>query len=106
MHRRHLASRADIDRSTFDQEATMPEDAQTSTTDDMAALRRRVAELEQQLDQRAQREAALQDEIWIMQSVLDAIPHAIFWKDHTLVYRGCNQRFADDIGIAGTREIV
>jgi rsbT co-antagonist protein RsbR len=84
----------------------MSEEAAPSAPDDTAALRRRVAELEQQLGERAQREAALQDEIWIMQSVLDAIPHAIYWKDDSLVYRGCNQRFANDISIASTREIV
>jgi rsbT co-antagonist protein RsbR len=84
----------------------MSEEAETAVSDDIAALRQRVAELEQQIDQREQREAALRDEIWIMQSVLDAIPHAIYWKDSRLVYRGCNQRFANDIGIASTREIV
>src|SRR5262245_61293821 len=84
----------------------MSEEANTSTTDDLAALRRRVAELEQQLDERAQREAALQEELRIRQSVLDAIPHAIYWKDSELIYRGCNLRFAADIGIGGTEQIV
>jgi hypothetical protein len=41
----------------------MIEEGETSTPDDLAALRRRVAELEQQLDEWAQREAALQDEM-------------------------------------------
>jgi rsbT co-antagonist protein RsbR len=84
----------------------MIEEAKQAASDDLAMLRRRVAELERQLDEAAQREATLQDEIWIRQSVLDAIPHAIFWKDQGLVYRGCNQRFANDIGIADTHQIV
>jgi rsbT co-antagonist protein RsbR len=74
-------------------------DIEASTPDEVALLRRRIAELEQ-------RESRLQDEIWIMQAVLDAIPHAVYWKDRDLVYRGCNQRFAGDIGIASTHEIV
>jgi rsbT co-antagonist protein RsbR len=84
----------------------MSEEAGMSASDDIASLRRRVVELEQQLDQREQREAELQNQIWIMQSVLDAIPHAIFWKDKELVYLGCNVRFANDIGIASTHKIV
>jgi PAS domain S-box-containing protein len=84
----------------------MSEETATSAPDDIVALRRRVAELERQVDEQGQREAALQDEIWIMQSVLDAIPHAIYWKDSQLVYGGCNQRFANDMGIASTGEIV
>ena len=41
-----------------------------------------------------------------MQSVLDAIPHAIYWKDGELVYGGCNQRFATDMSIVSTGEVV
>jgi rsbT co-antagonist protein RsbR len=84
----------------------MSEEAETPMSEDIVALRRRVADLEQQLSELAQREAALQDEIWIRQSVLDAIPHAIYWKDSNLVYGGCNQCFANDMGIATTGEIV
>jgi PAS domain S-box-containing protein len=84
----------------------MSEEAAPSTHDDQVALRRRIAELEQQLDEQAQREATLRDEIWILHSVLDAIPHAIYWKDSGLVYGGCNRRFADDMGIASTGEII
>jgi rsbT co-antagonist protein RsbR len=64
-----------------------------------AALRRRVAELEQ-------REAHLSNQLRMMQSVLDAIPHAVYWKDRDLVYRGCNRVFATDIGFAATQDIV
>jgi rsbT co-antagonist protein RsbR len=77
----------------------MAENSKVSPPDELALLRRRVADLEQ-------REAQLQDELWIMQSVLDAIPHAVYWKDRDLVYRGCNYRFAADIRIAATRQIV
>jgi rsbT co-antagonist protein RsbR len=84
----------------------MSEEAEASVPDDIVALRRRVAELERQVDELGRREAVLQEEIWIMQSVLDAIPHAIYWKDSGLVYGGCNQRFANDMGIASTGAVV
>jgi rsbT co-antagonist protein RsbR len=69
-------------------------------------LRQRVAELEQQLRKREQAEAALQDTIWMLQSVIDGLPYAIYWKDRDLVYRGCNRQFARDLGLDSPDEIV
>ena len=45
--------------------------------DELAALRAEVADLKQQ--------------VGVMQSVLDALPFGLFWKDLDLIYRGGNQ---------------
>jgi PAS domain S-box-containing protein len=42
----------------------------------------------------------------LLQSVLDTIPVAVFWKDHTLRYLGCNRVFARDAGLDSPDEIV
>ncbi|WP_118179266.1 EAL and GGDEF domain-containing protein [Paraburkholderia phosphatilytica] len=43
---------------------------------------------------------ALQQSNRMLETVLDSVPHRIFWKDAALRYVGCNQAFADDAGIA------
>ena len=48
----------------------------------------------------------LEDSRKMLQLVIDAIPHAIFWKDRNCVYLGCNQTFARDAGIQETRQVV
>ncbi|PZV12729.1 MAG: PAS domain-containing sensor histidine kinase [Leptolyngbya sp.] len=42
----------------------------------------------------------------VLQTVLDKIPQCIFWKDAESVYQGCNQQWADLVGIADADEIV
>lgn len=42
----------------------------------------------------------------VLVQVLDALPVRIFWKDSESRYLGCNQRFADDAGIADPAELV
>ncbi|MFH2057782.1 MAG: ATP-binding protein [Pseudomonadota bacterium] len=37
--------------------------------------------------------------------MIDAIPHAIFWKDRNSIYLGCNRTFADDAGVLQTEDI-
>ncbi|WP_019508338.1 PAS domain S-box protein [Pleurocapsa sp. PCC 7319] len=41
-----------------------------------------------------------------LQSILDAMPMAIFWKDCNSVYLGCNQRFVEVSGFNNQSEIV
>ena len=36
----------------------------------------------------------------MFQTVLDAIPVRVFWKDRDLNYLGCNRPFARDAGMA------
>ncbi len=42
----------------------------------------------------------------ILQSVIDTVPHRIFWKDRQGVYLGCNTLFAHDAGKASPAEVV
>jgi PAS domain S-box-containing protein len=69
-------------------------------------LRERVAELERQLRERQRREIALSASARVLQSIVDTIPYAIYWKDTDLVYRGCNQHFASDLGLPSTSAII
>ena len=41
-----------------------------------------------------------------LQSMLEALPVRIFWKDRESRYLGCNQLFADDAGIAAPESFV
>jgi len=38
--------------------------------------------------------------------VLDALPVRLFWKDRDSRFLGCNQRFAEDAGVADPQELV
>ena len=71
-----------------------------------AALHARVAELERQLRDQQWREAALSASAHVLQSIVDSIPYAIYWKDTDLAYCGCNQQFAADLGLASTSAII
>ena len=41
----------------------------------------------------------------ILQSILDAIPQRVFWKDRNCVFLGCNRPFATDAGLDSPAEI-
>jgi len=41
-----------------------------------------------------------------LRGILDHIPQRVFWKDRDLVYRGCNQAFALDMGFTETIEVL
>ena len=69
-------------------------------------LRARVAELERQLLEQRYREAALSASARVLQSIVDSVPYAIYWKDADLVYRGCNQHFATDLGLTSASAII
>ena len=42
----------------------------------------------------------------MLQSVLDAIPQRVFWKDRNSVYLGCNRAFASDAGLNHPAETI
>ncbi|MFY9911832.1 MAG: PAS domain S-box protein [Candidatus Sulfotelmatobacter sp.] len=42
----------------------------------------------------------------MLQSILDAIPQRVFWKDRNSIYLGCNRPFATDAGLDRPEEIV
>jgi len=41
----------------------------------------------------------------LLQSIVDAIPARVFWKDKASVYLGCNRLFAIDAGLKSTADI-
>lgn len=41
-----------------------------------------------------------------LENVLAHIPNQVFWKDRDLVYKGCNQMFADIVGLKNSKDIV
>ncbi len=42
----------------------------------------------------------------MLQLVMNSIPQAIFWKDHNMVYLGCNAVFAKHAGLASPQDVV
>jgi PAS domain S-box-containing protein len=42
----------------------------------------------------------------VLRSILNTIPQAVFWKDGKGLYMGCNQVFADTVGLADPGEII
>ncbi len=42
----------------------------------------------------------------IVATIIENVPHRVFWKDRDSVYLGCNKRFADDAGLASPDDIV
>ncbi len=41
-----------------------------------------------------------------MQTIIDNIPRAVFWKDKELKFQGCNRIFANIAGLRSTRDLV
>ncbi len=53
-----------------------------------------------------QAERALLNSKQMLQTVIDAVPHRIFWKDGQSNYVGCNLAFAQDVGLSDVTEVV
>jgi PAS domain S-box-containing protein len=70
------------------------------------ALAERNLALQQEIIERAQAEAALRESRQMLQSIIDHIPQAVFWKDENLDYLGCNLKFAADAGLNLPAEII
>lgn len=58
------------------------------------------------ITERKQSEESLYASRQMLLAVLDSIPQRVFWKDHGLVFQGCNQSFALDMGFADPTEVV
>ena len=58
------------------------------------------------ISSRKQAEEALLESQQFLQTVLDAFPLYVFWKDCNSVYLGCNLKFALSAGLSSTAEIV
>jgi len=42
----------------------------------------------------------------LLASLIDYLPHAIFWKDTSLVFGGCNKQFAEQFGYTSADDII
>ena len=51
------------------------------------------------ITERKRAETELYESRQMLQSILDAIPQRVFWKDRDLNYLGCNRAFATDAGL-------
>lgn len=60
----------------------------------------------EEISDRVQTEARFRESQQLLQSVIDNIPQAIFWKDCNSIYLGCNHRFARDANLNTSNEIV
>jgi PAS domain S-box-containing protein len=58
------------------------------------------------ITERKQQELALEKSQQMLQWAIDHIPQAIFWKDQNLIYLGCNQRFAENVGFNSVNEVI
>lgn len=73
--------------------------------------RQRASSLLEQLNQELEnkveeRTTELRERKRFLQTVLDALPLAVFWKDLNSVYLGCNRRFLQDAGLQASHEVI
>jgi two-component system, sensor histidine kinase and response regulator len=62
--------------------------------------------LAKNVTERRRAEETLHAQQAILQSVIDHIPCAVFWKDRASVYLGCNTNSARDCGFASPAEVI
>jgi PAS domain S-box-containing protein len=58
------------------------------------------------ITERKRSDAALIESRNLLQTIIDAVPVRVFWKDSNLRYLGCNPAFAKDAGKQGPGDIV
>ena len=66
---------------------------------DVITVTYNTAKINQMLDQ-------LSDDQETMQTIIDNIPRAVFWKDKDLRFQGCNKIFANVAGLKSPRDLV
>ena len=71
-----------------------------------ASLAKVNEQLTREIEERKKVEQALQESQQMLQSVLDAIPVRVFWKNLDSNYLGCNRPFALDAGLQSPEEII
>jgi PAS domain S-box-containing protein len=104
----------DLDLAWFQQALIVPEDilvplieSAEASTFLWRALNRSQGAVWQLIAERAHTaEQALQQNQQLLQTVMDNIPQAIFWKDKHLVYLGCNRAFAADAGLTSPSDVI
>ncbi|MGB3405265.1 MAG: PAS domain S-box protein [Microcoleaceae cyanobacterium] len=69
-------------------------------------LRQANQSLQQEIKDRQQIETKLRESKQLLKLIFDTLPQRVFWKDINLNYLGCNQKFAEDVGVQSIDEIV
>ncbi|MBE7381467.1 MAG: PAS domain S-box protein [Leptolyngbya sp. SIO1E4] len=74
---------------------------------DRKQAERQLQQLNQALETKVQaRTAELQEREQFLQTLLDALPLSIFWKDRNSIYLGCNRNFLQDAGLTSMAGII
>jgi len=60
----------------------------------------------QDITERKQAEEALRENQMMLTNILDSVPQNIFWKDLAGVYLGCNENFAQTVGLTSPDQII
>ncbi|HLE12409.1 MAG: hypothetical protein A2504_01365 [Bdellovibrionales bacterium RIFOXYD12_FULL_39_22] len=69
-------------------------------------LERGIAEREFEILERQKAEIALKENRATLRQILDTVPQSIFWKSLESVYVGCNEVFAQAVGLSDPEQIV
>jgi len=62
--------------------------------------------LQQEVHERMRAEQALCEKEAYLRLILDNIPQQVFWKDTDLIFRGCNQNWANSSGLEDPNEVI
>ena len=62
--------------------------------------------IKQDITERKRAEEELHGSRQMLQSILDAIPQRVFWKDRDCIYLGCNRALATDAGLDAAAAII
>lgn len=97
--------------TTYDEKLQLPSGPRSYNTQlipikDEKGCVTRIIGIAHEITDQKQSEKELWQSSQLLQSVMDNIPQAIFWKDCNLTYLGCNRAFAEDAGLASPAEIV
>ncbi|MEY3868185.1 MAG: hypothetical protein RLZZ338_2076, partial [Cyanobacteriota bacterium] len=65
-----------------------------------------VVQLQQEIQERHIAEESLRKSQEILQTVIDTIPQCIAWKDRDSLYLGCNQKFAEVVGVGNPHNVL
>ncbi len=73
-------------------------------------LNNKIFSLEASLDKQNKKLKACQqrqqDTVQVLDIVINNIPQSVYWKDHSLTFRGCSESFAQDLNIDGVDNII
>lgn len=58
------------------------------------------------ISDRKRAENQLRESQLLLRLVIDNIPQLIYWKDHDSVYLGCNQNFAESVGLETPEQVI